>query len=324
MNIAILDAKVIDPGDLSWAGFEALGNVTKYDRTKPEEIVERALNSEVVLTNKTPLSAETLKKLPNLRYIGIMATGYDVVDIEAAAKLGIPVCNVVAYGVGTVAQHVMALLFELTRAISEHSTSVKNGDWNKCTDWCYWLKPLRDLSEMRMGIIGFGNIGHRVGQMAHAMDMEVQAYNRSPKECSDYPCTFVDLDTIFRTSDVISLHCPLNDESREFVDAKRLASMKKGSIILNTARGALLNEADVAAALHSGQLGGLGVDVLSTEPPDKNNPLLTAPNCLITPHISWATRKARANILHLALENLQSWTQGKTQNAVNGNLLANN
>ncbi len=321
MNIAILDAQVINPGDLSWSAYEALGTVTTYERTAPQEIVDRARHAEVIITNKTPLSAETLAQLPNLRYIGIVATGYDVVDIEAAAKRGIPVCNVVAYGVGTVAQHVMALLLELCRGISDHSNSVKAGDWNKCIDWCYWLRPMRDLSEMRMGIVGFGNIGHRVGQMAHILGMEVQAYNRSPKVCADYPCTFVDLDTIFSTSDVISLHCPLNDESRGMVDAKRLASMKQGSIILNTARGALLNEAHVADALHSGQLGGLGVDVLSTEPPDEHNPLLTAPNCLITPHISWATRKARANILRLAVENLQAWIQGKAQNVVNGHLL---
>ncbi len=322
MNIAILDAAVINPGDLTWNAFEALANVQTYERTEVQDIVKRAYDAEVIITNKTPLSAETIKQLPNLRYIGLVATGYDVVDIEAAARHNIPVCNVVAYGVDTVAQHVMALILELTRSISPHSDSVKAGDWNKCIDWCYWLHPLRDLSEMRMGVVGFGNIGHKVGQMAHIMGMEVQAYNRSPKTCSEYPCTFVDLDTIFSTSDIISLHCPLNDQSRNLVDSKRIASMKPGSIIINTARGPLLNESDVAQALHSGQLGGVGVDVLSTEPPSKDNPLLTAPNCLITPHISRATRKARANILRLAAENLQAWVDGKAQNVVNAHLLA--
>ncbi len=317
MNMVILDGAVINPGDLSWESFEAFASVTVYERTHMDDVVKRAHDAEIVITNKTPLSAKTIEQLPNLRYIGIVATGYDVVDIEAAAKRNIPVCNVVAYGVDTVAQHVMALLLELTRGISDHSQSVKSGDWNNCIDWCYWLKPLRDLSEMRMGIVGFGNIGHKVGHMAHVFGMQVQAYNRSPKTCDEYPCSFADLDTIFRTSDVISLHCPLNDESRNLVDAKRLASMKPGSIIINTARGPLLNEADVAEALHSGQLGGLGVDVLSTEPPAKDNPLLSAPNCLITPHISWATRKARANILRLAAENIQAWVNGKAQNVVN-------
>ncbi len=320
MKMVILDGGVINPGDLSWDGFSSFANVITYDRTNADEIVERAKDAEIIITNKTPLSAKTIEQLPNLRYIGLVATGYDVVDIEAAAKRNIPVCNVVAYGVDTVAQHVMALLLELTRAISAHSDTVKAGQWNKCDDWCYWLKPLRDLSEMRMGVVGFGNIGHKVGHMAHIMGMQVQAYNRSAKTCSEYPCTFVDLDTIFATSDVISLHCPLNDESRHLVDAKRLASMKPGSIIINTARGPLLNEAHVADALHSGQLGGLGVDVLSTEPPAADNPLLTAPNCLITPHISWATRKARANILRLAAENVQAWINGNAQNVVNKHL----
>ncbi len=321
MKMVILDGAVIDPGDLSWEAFRAMANVQIYDRTHVDDIVKRAYDAEIIITNKTPLNANTLEQLPNLRYIGLVATGYDVVDIEVAAKRNIPVCNVVAYGVDTVAQHVMALLLELTRGISDHSNSVKAGDWNKCEDWCYWLRPLRDLSEMRMGIVGFGNIGHKVGHMAHIFGMQVQAYNRSPKTCSEYPCTFVDLDTIFSTSDVISLHCPLNDESRHLVDDKRLASMKSGSIIINTARGPLLNEAHVAKALHSGQLGGLGVDVLSTEPPTQDNPLLTAPNCLITPHISWATRKARANILRLAAENIQAWINGKAQNVVNKHLL---
>ncbi len=321
MKIVILDAGVINPGDLTWAGFEALGDLAIFARTEEKDIVDIAYDAEVIITNKTPLRAQTIEKLPNLRYIGIVATGYDVVDINAAAMRGIPVCNVVAYGVDTVAQHVMALLLELTRGITDHSNSVKAGQWNKCDDWCYWLRPMRDLSEMVMGIVGFGNIGHKVGHMAHIMGMQVQAYNRSPKSCIEYPCDFVDLETIFSSSDVISLHCPLNEESREMVNAKLIAKMKPNSIIINTARGALLNEADVATALHNGQLGGLGVDVLSTEPPAQDNPLLTAPNCLITPHISWATRKARANIVRLAVENLQSWIKGTTTNAVNGHLL---
>ncbi len=322
MNIVILDGEILNPGDLSWAALEALGTVTFYDRTAPEELLARAENADVLITNKTPLNAQSIAALPKLKYIGVFATGYDVIDIAAAAKRNIPVCNVVAYGVGTVAQHVMALTMELSRNISAHSQSVREGEWNKRNDWCYWLTPLRDFGDMRMGVVGFGNIGQEVGRMAHALGMQVQAYNRSPKECRDYPCDFVDLDTLFTTSDVISLHCPLTEESRHLVNAQRLASMKRGALLINTARGPLVDEVAAAAALASGQLGGLGTDVLSTEPPAKDNPLLTAPNCLITPHIAWATRKARANIVHLAAQNLAAWQKGEARNVVNAHLFA--
>ncbi len=322
MNIVVLDGEILNPGDLSWAPLEALGQVTFYASTNPEEVVQRAQNADVLITNKTRLTADTIAALPNLKYIGVFATGYDVIDIAAAAQRSIPVCNVVAYGVGTVAQHVMALIMELSKKITDHSHSVKSGEWNKRNEWCYWLAPLRDFGDMRMGVVGFGNIGQEVGRMAHALGMQVQAYNRSPKLCQGYPCDFVDLDTLFTTSDVISLHCPLTEESRHLVNAQRLASMKPGALLINTARGALVDEVAVAAALQSGHLGGLGTDVLSTEPPAQDNPLLSAPHCLITPHIAWATAKARANIVRLAAENVAAWQKGKVQNCVNAQLMA--
>ncbi len=317
MRIVVLDGETLNPGDISWEAFEALGTVTVYPDTLDSDILERSKGADILITNKTPLSAKTINALPDLKYIGIVATGYDVVDIQAAAQKGIPVCNVVAYGVGTVAQHVMALLLELCRQTTAHSESIKAGKWAESNEWCYWLSPLRDLGDMRMGVVGFGNIGMEVGRMANALGMQVQAYNRSPKTCQAYPCDFVDLDTLFTTSDVISLHCPLHDGTRQMINAKRIAGMKKGCILINTARGGLLDDTAVADALHSGQLGGAGLDVLSTEPPKADNPLLSAPNCLITPHIAWATRKARANIMRLASENLAAWKAGKAQNVVN-------
>ncbi len=321
MHIVILDGEILNPGDISWAPLEALGSVTVYDKTQPEELLERASTADIIFTNKIRLTAEIMQQLPNLKYIGVTATGYDVVDIAAAAQRGIPVCNVVAYGVGTVAQHVMALILELSRNITLHSDSVKQGQWNARNEWCYWLSPLRDFGDMRLGVVGFGNIGREVGRMGQALGMQVQAYNRSPKAQPEYPCEFVDLDTLFATSDVISLHCPLTEESRGFVNAARIASMKKGAILINTARGPLVDEEAASQALHSGHLGGLGTDVLSTEPPAVDNPLLTAPRCLITPHIAWATLKARANIIRLASENVAAWQQGKAQNVVNSHLM---
>ncbi len=317
MRIVILDGHILNPGDISWEAIEALGTLEVYTHTDTADILSRAKGADVLITNKTPLSEETINALPELKYIGIVATGYDVVDVQAAAKRAIPVCNVVAYGVGTVAQHVMALMLELCRQSTAHSQSIKAGEWEKRKEWCYWLAPLRDLGDMRMGIVGFGNIGMEVGRMANALGMQVQAYNRSPKTCAEYPCDFVDMDTLFATSDVISLHCPLHDGTRHMLNAKRIAGMKKGALLINTARGALLDDVAVAQALHSGQLGGVGLDVLTTEPPTSDNPLLTAPNCLITPHIAWATRKARANIIRLAAENLAAWQAGKAQNVVN-------
>lgn len=322
LNIVVLDGYVLNPGDNPWTPLEELGQLTVYDRTPPELTVQRACDADVLFTNKTKLPADIIAALPRLQYIGTLATGYDVVDIAAAAQRGIPVCNVVAYGVDAVAQHVMALLLELCRDIGGHADSVRDGQWAVAEDWCYWRQPLRDLADMTLGIVGFGNIGRRVGELGHAFGMPVLAYNRSSVQAPDYtPFSFVDMDTLFATADVISLHCPLTDASRGMVNAARLASMKPGALLINTARGPLLDEAAVAEALHSGRLGGLGADVLSQEPPAGDNPLLQAPHTRITPHVSWATLRARRNILRLAAENLRAWESGAPRNVVNAKLL---
>ena len=318
MHIVILDGQVLNPGDNPWTPLEALGDCTIFDRTPPELVVGRAKNATAIFINKVRITAEMLENLPHLRYIGVLATGYDVVDVKAAAARGIPVCNVVAYGVDAVAQHVMALLLELSRSITLHSATVRAGQWGQSQDWCYWLHAPRDLADMTMGIAGFGNIGRRVGELAHAFGMKVQVYNRSTVPAPQYsPFAFVGLDELFATSDVVSLHMPLTEETRHLVNAQRLAAMKPGSLLINTARGPLLDEEAVARALKSGHLGGLGADVLAKEPPNPDNPLLEAPRCLITPHMSWATLRARSNITRLAAENLRAFLDGKPKNVVN-------
>lgn len=321
MNIVVLDGHVLNPGDLSWKPLEALGTLTLYDRTAPEDVVARAAAAEVILTNKTRLTAEMLAQLPALRCIGVLATGYDVVDIAAAARRGIPVCNVVAYGVDDVAQHVMALTLELCRRTTEHTQSVQRGDWAAAPDWCYWTHAPQSLRGLVMGIAGFGHIGRRVGELAHAFGMQVLAVGHGTVTPPDYaPFASTDMDDMLARADVISLHCPLTEDTRGLINAARLARMRPGALLINTARGPLLDETAVAAALHAGTLGGLGADVLSTEPPAADNPLLHAPNVLITPHIAWATRQARANIITLTAENLRQWQAGTPRNVVNAAL----
>ncbi len=323
MHIVVLDGQVLNPGDNPWTPLEACGALTVYERTPPELVAERAAHAQIVVTNKTRLTADTLAALPELRYIGVVATGYDVVDIAAAGRRGIPVCNVVAYGVDAVAQHVMALLLELCRRTGLHDASVRAGEWSRAVDWCYWKSTQRELTGLNMGIMGFGNIGRRVGELAHAFGMSVLAHSRSAGTPPDYaPFRFVDQDTLFAEADVLTLHCPLTDATRGLVSRVRLATMKPGALLINTARGPLLDEAAVAEALHSGRLGGFGADVLSTEPPAPDNPLLGTPNTLITPHISWATVKARRNITRLAAENIRAWQEGQPRNVVNREYLA--
>ncbi|MEG2172046.1 MAG: D-2-hydroxyacid dehydrogenase [Desulfovibrionaceae bacterium] len=318
MNIVILDGHALNPGDNPWTALEGLGTVSLYDRTPIEAIIERARDAEIVITNKVPLTAHSIAALPKLRYIGVTATGYNVVDIQAAAARHIPVCNVVAYGVNAVAQHVMALLLELCRRTSLHDASVRAGDWAKAPDWCYWKSPQIELTDKIMGIVGFGNIGSKVAELAHSFGMKILAYNRSPKIPPSYtPFSFVNQDTLFAKADVISLHCPLTDSNAGMINTHSLMDMKPGAILLNTARGQLLDESAVAEALHSGHLGGFGTDVLAQEPPDPSNPLLQAPRSLITPHISWATLNARSNIIRLTAENIRAWQAGTPTNVVN-------
>lgn len=318
MNIVILDGHALNPGDNSWAPLEALGSLRIYPRTPPEAIIERAMDADIIITNKAPLTAATIAALPRLRFIAVTATGYNVVDIAAAAARSIPVCNVVGYGVNAVAQHVMALLLELCRRTALHDASIRAGEWANAPDWCYWKSPQIELTDMVFGIVGFGNIGQRVGELAHAFGMKVLACCNSPRLAPGYkPFSFVDQETLLSRADVVSLHCPLTAHNDKMINAATLATMKHRALLLNTARGQLLDEQAVAEALHRGTLRGLGADVLSQEPPAMDNPLLAAPNVLLTPHISWATLNARKNITRLTAENIQAWQQGTPINVVN-------
>lgn len=293
--------------------------MTVYAETFGEQLAQRARGMDVLLVNKTRLRREDLDKLDGVRLVGMLATGYNTVDIEALAERSIPVCNVVAYGVDDVAQHVLALLLELCRHTSLHTRSVKDGEWEKAKQWCFWKRTPLCLQGLTMGVIGFGSIGRRVGELAHAFGMHVLAHCRTPKNPPTYtPFAFAGLEQLLASSDVISLHCPLTPETRGLINARTLAEMRHGAILLNTARGPLVDEAAAAEALKSGRLRGLGTDVLSQEPPEPNNPFLSAPNTLITPHIAWATTRARQNIIDLMAVNIRRWQEGAPINVVNG------
>lgn len=319
MRIVVLDDVTLNPGDNGWGDFSGLGELVVYERTPPEQVLERAADADILVINKVRLSAALINALPRLRCICVVATGYDVVDTAAAAARGIPVCNVRAYGVESVAQQVMALLLELCRRVGEHDASIRRGDWGACPDFCYWLSPQVELAGLTMGIAGYGSIGRRVGELAHAFGMKVIAHSRSRSEPPAYaPFAFVSREELFREADVISLHCPLFPETREMVNRGTLALMKPGSLIINTARGGLVNENDVAEALRSGRLGGFGADVLSKEPAAPDNPLLHTPNTVLTPHIAWASLAARRTITRVTIANIRAFLAGKPQNVVNG------
>jgi len=319
MRIVIFDGHTLNPGDLSWDELKAFGDLGVYDSTPHDKIWERAQGAQVLITNKTPLRADILAALPDVRCICVLATGYDVVDVAAARARKIPVCNTPAYGVDSVAQHVFALLLELCRGVARHDASVRDGEWERRREFCYWLSPQIELTGKTMGIVGFGNNGRRVGELAHAFGMEVLAHEpRADVAAPGYaPFAFVGLDELFAKAHVISLHCPLTDATRAMVNAERLAAMQKGALLINTGRGPLLDEAAVAEALHSGQLGGLGTDVLAVEPPQADNPLLKSPNTWITPHIAWASLRARRNIISITAANLRGFVEGRPQNVVN-------
>jgi glycerate dehydrogenase len=317
MNIVVLDGYTLNPGDLSWDALQQLGASCIHDRTPLELIAERARDAEVVLTNKTVLNRDTIQALPKLRYIGVLATGYNVVDIAAAKERGIPVTNVPDYGTPSVAQHTFALLLELTQHVGHHAETVRDGRWNRSADFCYWDFPLIELHGLTFGVIGFGKIGRAVAKLADAFGMKVLVHNRSrPKELPPH-FEFVSLDELLGRSDVVSLHCPLTPENKQFINAQRLARMKPSAFLLNTSRGPLLDEAAVAAALNEGRIAGAGLDVLSIEPPKADTPLLTAKNCLITPHIAWATRAARSRLMDIAVENIRAFLDGSPRNVVN-------
>lgn len=321
MKIVILDGYTENPGDLSWGGFEALGELTVYDRTPftngNGEIIARAKGAEILIINKTPLSAETLAALaPELKYIGVLATGYNVVDVAAARAQGVPVCNIPTYGTTAVAQYAMALLLELCHHVGDHSRSVKAGDWSRCPDFSYWNSPLIELKDKTMGIIGYGRIGRATAKLAAAFGMKVLACDsHAPEE--DPVARIVSLDELLASSDVISLHCPLFPETRGMINKNTIAKMKDGVMILNTSRGPLIVEEDLAQALASGKVAGAGVDVVCVEPASMENPLLAQPNCLVTPHIAWAPRESRQRLMDIAVDNLRAFLAGKAQNVVN-------
>jgi glycerate dehydrogenase len=317
LKIVVLDGYTLNPGDLSWKGIEGYGEVIVYNRTSPEQVVERAREADIVLTNKTPLRLEALEQLTSLRFIGVLATGYDVIDIKAAKAMNIVVTNVPGYGTSSVAQLVFALLLELSQNVGLHNQSVKNGEWSQNEDWCYWKKPMMELSGKTIGIVGYGRIGEEVAEIAHAFGMKIAAYRRTPS--NDVPLanfSWVSLSELWETSDVISLHCPLSMETEGLINHNSLKQMKSSVYLINTARGKLIAEQDLADALNSGDIAGAALDVLSSEPPTKENPLLTAENCIITPHLAWGTFEARSRLMQIAADNIEAFTNGKSLNVV--------
>lgn len=316
MKIVILDGHATNPGDISWRPVAELGELAVYDQTPVEEIPLRAAGAEVLITNKTPISRETLEKLPGLRYIGTLATGYNVIDVDAARERGIPVCNVPSYCTRAVAQMTFALLLSLTNHVTLHSDSVRAGTWCRSKEFCYWALPLYELEHKTMGILGYGSIGRAVAEAAQAFGMRILVYSRTQKKLPD-GWEWVGFEELLRRSDVLSLHCPLTPQTEQIIDEKALARMKPGAFLLNTSRGGLLAEQAVADALNSGRLAGAGLDVLSTEPPKADNPLLTAKNCLITPHIAWGAQDSRARLVATVAENIAAFARGEPQNVVN-------
>ncbi|WP_414733711.1 D-2-hydroxyacid dehydrogenase [Acetobacterium carbinolicum] len=317
MKIIVLDGHTLNPGDLSWDGLEKLGKVTVYDRTTKADVIQRIGDAEIVFTNKTAITKEILTVCQQIKYIGVLATGYNVVDVVAAAERGITVTNIPTYGTDAVSQFAIALLMELCHRIGDHSRSVFSGDWANNPDWCYWNYPLIELSGKTMGIIGFGKIGQRTGHIVQALGMKVLAsdINKYP-ELESGTCQYVTQDELFAVADVIILHCPLFDETRGIINAKNIAKMKNGVLIINNSRGQLIVEDDLRDALNSGKVGGAAVDVVSTEPIKLTNPLLKAKNIIITPHISWAPRESRQRLMDIAVDNLACYLKGNKRNVV--------
>ena len=315
-RIVILDGYTLNPGDLDWSALAALGGLTVHDRTPAELVLERAAGASIVLTNKTPLTRTVIESLPDLKCIGVLATGYNVVDVAAAKERGIPVTNVPGYGTPAVAQHVFALLLELTQRTGLHSDSVRAGDWARSVDWCYWRTPLVELAGLTMGIVGYGAIGQAVARIAQAFGMNVIAATRTLR-ADESGVIFTSVDDVFRRADVVSLHCPLTPETQGLVNAARLATMKPSAFLINTGRGPLIVEKDLADALRTAVIAGAAVDVLSTEPPAADNSLLTAPHCLITPHLAWAAKASRQRLMDAVVENVRAFLDGSPVNVVN-------
>ncbi len=320
MKIVVLDGYTENPGDLSWAGLEELGELKVYDRTPvndESEIIKRIGDAEIVFTNKTPISRNVIDSCPNMKFISLLATGYNVVDYKYAREKNIPVTNVPTYGTASVSQFSIALLLEVCHHIGHHDATVHAGKWENCIDWCYWDYPLIELEGKTIGIIGFGRIGQAEGRIAGALGMKVLAYDLYPNDSGRKIAEYVELDDLFAHSDVITLHCNLTPENTGFINKDSIAKMKDGVILINNARGQLINEQDVADALNSGKIAAAGLDVVYTEPIRPDNPLLKAKNCIITPHISWAPKESRQRIMDCAVMNARAYINRKPVNVVN-------
>ena len=316
MKIVVLDGFAANPGDLSWEGLKALGECTIYDRTAPEEVLERAAGAEVILTNKVIINADHMAALPELKYIGVLATGYNVVDTAAAKERGIIVTNIPAYSTASVAQMVFAHILNICQQVQHHSEEVHKGRWANNKDFCFWDTPLIELRDKKIGLVGLGNTGYTTARVAIGFGMQVYALTSKSHFQLPPEIKKMDLDQLFSECDIISLHCPLTPETHELVNARRLALMKPNAILINTGRGPLVNEQDLADALNSGKIYAAGVDVLSSEPPRADNPLLTAKNCYITPHIAWASAAARERLMQIMLDNIKAFLDGKPINSV--------
>lgn len=320
MKIVVLDGYTLNPGDLSWDGIKQYGELSVHDRIDftPETVIETIGNAEIIFTNKTPLPKAVLEKVPSVKYIGVLATGFNVVDVDAAKELGIAVTNIPTYGTTAVAQYAIALLLEMCHHVGAHSQSVMNGDWTKSSDFCYWNYPLIELVDKTMGLIGFGRIGQATAKIAQALGMKILAYDKfQDKSLESDTCKYTSLDELLEKSDVISLHCPLTDDNKGMINKESISQMKDGVMIVNTSRGPLINEQDLVDALESRKVAGAAVDVVSSEPVKADNPLLKAKNCIITPHIAWAPKESRSRLMDIAVDNLGAFLKGNPVNVVN-------
>lgn len=317
MNIVVLDGHTLNPGDLSWDALKALAPCEIFDRTTPDQILARVANAEIILTNKVILNRETIAALPRLRYVGVLATGVNVVDAAAARERNIPVTNIPGYSTRSVAQFTFALLLELAHHTGHHAQTVRDGRWSRSADFCYWDFPLLELDGLSLGIIGFGQIGREVAKIAQVFGLRILIHSRTKPEQLPAKMEFVSLEELCARADIVSLHCPLTPDTAHLINAPRLALMKPSAFLINTSRGPLVDETALASALNSGRLAGAALDVLATEPPPATNPLLTAKNCLLTPHLAWATRAARERLMKIACANLRDFLAGQPQNVVN-------
>lgn len=316
MKIVILDGYALNPGDLSWGPIEKLGKVTVYDRTKEDKIVERVGDAEVILTNKVPMTKETMEKLPNLKYIGVTATGFDVIDIAAAKELGIRVTNVSGYSTDAVAQHTFALILDIINRVAMHSEQVAAGEWTSAKDFTFRSAPLITLRGKTMGLLGYGDIASHVAKIAKAFGMNVIAHRNSPEKHTDKDVELKSVEGLFRESDVLSLHAPMNEATKEIVNKENLSLMKKSAYLINTARGGLINEQDLADALNENQIAGAGLDVLTSEPPKPGNPLINLKNCVVTPHIAWSFLEVREILIDLVAKNIEAFQKGEEKNVI--------